>query len=627
TQVMSRVREAFGVELPLRVLFEAPTVRELAGRVEQEKRSGEEPGPIRRRAEGAVVPLSYAQQRLWFLEQLHPGTSLYHVPMAVRLSGELDVEALQASVNEIVRRHEVLRTSFALVEGRPVQVVHDRSTVSIPLVDLSDAGPNSVEAIMDGETTHPFDLTQLPLFRLRLIRLSVHEHVLMLVMHHMVTDGWSMGVFRKEIAAFYSAMIEKKAPTVAPLEIQYGDYSIWQREWLDQGALDRQLAYWKQQLKGPLPALDIACDFHRPTLQSFAGKQYFFSLPSTLKNEIHTLSRRQGTTPFMIFLAAFTTMLHHYSGQRDIVVGTAVANRNHSQTEDLIGFFVNLLALRTDLSGNPALTEILKRVRKTTLDAYDHQDVPFEKVVDEVQPLRDLSRAPLFQTLLVLQNTKNVTAELPGLALQTIDLNYRTAKFDLCLYLTENETDISGWLEYNCDLFGVDRMETMCRDFQALLESIVRDPEQSLADTRSSITDRQMHGPYRTGLHIPRKEQGLVTECETLPNSLAQDTESAGAAEKKRVFVGPRTPTEKAVSQAWARVLDVQEISINDKFFEIGGDSLRIVHLFLELSITYPGKLTVADLFTHNTIGSLSSHIDAIGNSSAEEPSLQAYEL
>jgi len=327
----------------------------------------------------------------------------------------------------------------------------------------------------------------------------------------------------------------------------------------------------------------------------------------------------------MTLLAALTAMFHHYSGQTDVVVGTAVANRNQVQAENLIGLFVNLLALRTDLSGNPGFRELLKRVCKTTLDAYDHQDVPFEKVVDEVQPLRDLSRPPLFQTMLVLQNTEDVTYDLPGLAVETIDTKYRTAKFDLSLYLTENETGISGWLEYNCDLFGADRIEAMIRDFQALLESVIRDPERSLTETRSFVTDRQMHGPYRTGLLAPATVS-FVPEFATISNGEFPDTESAHLAE--RIFIGPRTPTEKAVAAVWAKVLGLPEVSIHDKFFEIGGDSLRIVHVFLDLSVTYPGKLTVPDLFTHNTIASLSSHIDAMmGGGSAEEPSLQAYEL
>src|SRR6185369_9818538 len=328
------------------------------------------------------LPLSYAQQRLWFLDQLAPGSLAYNIPLAVRLKGRLEVEALQRTLDEVVRRHEVLRTTFVEVNGAPVQVVAPAGQLPMPVLDLSELeeAEREVEARQAAEAQQPFDLSVGPLLRVLLLRLSGEDHVVLFTMHHIITDGWSTGILVREVAALYEAYIEGRESPLPELEIQYADYAVWQREWLQGEVLAQQLAYWRQQLGEDLPVLQLPTDKPRPPVQSHRGQGVSFTLPAELTAELKKLSNAEGVTLYMTLLAAYKILLWRYSGQSDVVVGTPIAGRNHLAAEGLIGLFVNTLVLRTSLSGDPSFNELLDRVRDVTLGAYAHQDLPFEKL-------------------------------------------------------------------------------------------------------------------------------------------------------------------------------------------------------------------------------------------------------
>ncbi|HEY0601559.1 MAG TPA: amino acid adenylation domain-containing protein, partial [Herpetosiphonaceae bacterium] len=435
TQVISRVRETFQIELPLRSLFEAPTVAELARRIETARQSaqGLVIPPLLPAPRSGDLPLSFAQQRLWFLDQLEPNNPFYNIPTAIHLAGQIDADLLEQALNQIVRRHDSLRTTFvqgtAEADGRAAQVIVPDLALRISTIDLRQlAEPErraEIQRLMSAEAQQPFDLLHGPLIRATLLQADPSEHVLLITLHHIVSDGWSMGILVQELAACYGALTSGAPLTdlLPPLPIQYADYALWQRQWLAPGAaggvFEQQLSYWKRQL-ADLPTLDLPSDRPRPPVQSFKGAALRFELPAALTEELRALSRREGVTLFMTLLAAFKILLARYSGQDDIVVGTPIAGRNRAETENLIGFFVNTLVLRTDLSGNPSVRTLLKRVQEGALDAYAHQDLPFELIVDQVQPERDMSRNPLFQVLFALQNMPMRTIELPDLTLHSL---------------------------------------------------------------------------------------------------------------------------------------------------------------------------------------------------------------
>ncbi len=487
TQVVSRVRETFSVELPLRALFESPTVAELAQSVERSLNS-ETAGklaPIERVDREKNLPLSFAQQRLWFSDKLSSGNTVYNIQVAVRLTGRLDQLALAKALNEIIRRHEALRTTFAVRDGLPIQVVAPQFEVSLPFVDLSEAPPGECETTIARlhaeESRQAFDLGKLPLVRFRLLKFAETEHALLLTMHHIVSDGWSMGVITQEVASLYQAYAADQPSPLPELTVQYADFAHWQREWLQGEVLDDQLAYWKGQLGHQLPTLELPTDRTRPTVQSFRGERRLFTLPVELSESLKHFSRREGVTLYMLMLAAFKVLLSRYSAQDDIVVGTDIANRNRSEIEPLIGFFANQLVLRTDLSGNPTFRELLRRVREVTLGAYAHQDMPFERLVEELQPERDLSRNPLFQVMFIFQNNPMPALEIGNLALEPIEMSEATTAFDISLALGQTPRgEITGSVRYSTDLFDVSTIERMIGRYQTLLGSVVADGDARL---------------------------------------------------------------------------------------------------------------------------------------------------
>ncbi|MBL1179046.1 amino acid adenylation domain-containing protein [Pantanalinema sp. GBBB05] len=441
-------------------------------------------------------PLSFAQQRLWFLDQLAPGNPFYNVPAAIRLTGTLDQPVLERSFNEIVRRHAALRTTFTAVDGQPVQVIKRHTKVDLPVVNLSTVPPPEREQISQqlatSEAQRPFNLTTDSLLRLTLLQLSSTEAVLLLTLHHIVADGWSLGVLIRELADCYTAFVEGRSPDLSPLPIQYTDFVSWQRHWLQGEVLEQQMAYWQQQLQN-LPVLQLPSDRPRPTVQTYQGATYPLAISPTLTQALTTLSQQAGTSLFMTLLAAFQTLLYRYTEQEDIAIGSPIANRHHSQVEGLIGFFVNSLVLRSDLSGNPTFRELLERVRTVALAAYEHQDLPFEKLVEVLDPDRDLSRNPLFQVAFALQNAPMPALELPGLTLEPAPLESSSTRFDLEVHLWEptthglrslwqSQAGLSGFIAYSTDLFNRDRIARLVEHFQTLLAGIAANPDAHLSN-------------------------------------------------------------------------------------------------------------------------------------------------
>jgi natural product biosynthesis luciferase-like monooxygenase protein/amino acid adenylation domain-containing protein len=480
TQVVSRVRSVFGIELPLRVLFEEPTIASLARQIAAHRGSVALP-PITRAGRSLPMPLSFAQERLWFLEQLAPGLATYNIPGAVRLSGDLDEAALVGALREIVRRHESLRTRFPESAGAPVQEIEPEIGKPLPVVDLASlpeaARRVELERRIGAEAALPFDLRQGPLLRLLLVRETPAEHVLACVMHHIVSDGWSLGIFISELATLYEALAAGRPSPLPELEVQYADFAVWQRSALGGDGLARQLGFWREALEGAPGLLELPADHPRPPVQSFRGGQVPLDLEDDLAAGVSAQARERGATPFMVLLAAFQVLLARLSGQEDVLVGSPVASRNHAETERLIGFFVNTLVFRGQLAGGPRFGDLLARTRESTLEAYGHQELPFEKLVEELAPQRSLAYSPLFQVFFALQNLPPARFELSGLTLAPVELDSRVARFDLSLTLAPRGDGLRGAIEHSADLFEGTTVSRLAAGFRTALRHVLADPE------------------------------------------------------------------------------------------------------------------------------------------------------
>jgi amino acid adenylation domain-containing protein len=477
TQAVSRIRQSLGVELPLRDLFEAPTVAALAPRVEAALRAGTAPAPpLRPVARETAAPLSFAQERLWFLDRLEPGSAAYHVPAAVRLTGVLDPARLAAALDGIVARHEALRTRFVEIDGRPAQVVEPELRMALPRVDLRALPPAAREAEVrrrvSMEALRPFDLGRGPLVRALLLKLDEREHVAVLTMHHIVSDGWSRTVLLRELAARY------RGERLPALPIQYADFAVWQRRWLTGGKREEQLAWWRETLAGLPPHLDLPADRPRPAAPGSRGAAVLAAFPAGLARSLAALAQREGASLFMVLLAAFEALLARYTGREDVAVGVPLANRTRAEVEDLIGFFVNPVVIRLR-TGEVSFRELLARAREATLGAYAHQDLPFELLVEALAPPRDLGHTPLFQVVLAFQNAPRADLDLPGLAASPLPAETGAAKFDLTLALEE---DLTGALEYRIDLYDEPTMRRLLGHLETLLAAAVADPDRRIAD-------------------------------------------------------------------------------------------------------------------------------------------------
>jgi acyl carrier protein len=475
TRLVSRIRGVLGVEVAIRTLFEAPRVGELGPRLRE---SEERRPPLQGELRPERLPLSYAQQRLWFLDQLGGTSTEYNMPGGLRLRGALDKEALERAINTIVERHESLRTHFEEVEGEAMQAIEPALRLEVPEEDLrglEEGGQREREkAALRQEGEQPFDLTRGPVLRVKLLKLGEQEHVLLRTMHHIVSDGWSEGVFNRELMVLYEAYREGRENPLKPLAVQYADFALWQRKWLEGGALDEGLKYWKEQLAGIPERLELPLDRSRPAVQTFAADICHVDLPAELTSGLKRVSRENQATLYMTLLAGFAVLMQRYSGQEDIVVGSPIANRQDERLEEMIGFFVNALVMRVRMKPGMSFRELLVEVRQTALEAYRHQDVPFERLVEELAPQRSLNKTPVFQVMFALQNAPWGLQEMKGLEIEPTEIARKDlrVRFDLEVHAFEREGRIGLYWLYNRDLFDGWRIEQMAGHYTRLLEAI-----------------------------------------------------------------------------------------------------------------------------------------------------------
>ncbi|MGG3655335.1 condensation domain-containing protein, partial [Bacillus pseudomycoides] len=435
----------------------------------------------------STFPLSFSQQRLWFLEQFMPGSPVYNYPLVLRLCGLLNVKVLEKSLNEILHRHDILRISISSEKGKAVQNVNPYKKLTISIIDLSDLMEDEREnlAIQKAkqEVQKPFMLSKGPLIRFTLIKLNQLEHILVVNTHHIISDGWSMGVLINELSVLYEAFNKGLNSPLPNLPIQYTDYAAWQREWLEGEVLEKQGAYWKEKLGGDLPILELPTDRPPSNSPSLRGSLYEFKIPKDLTEKLKSLCKEEGSTLYMLLLATYNVLLHRYSGQDDILVGTPIANRDREEVENLIGFFVNTLVLRTNFSGNLTFRQLLRQVREAALESYTHQDFPFDRLVEELKPDRGMSQSPLFRVMFQYQNAPMKPVTMSDLTVESLSIYREAAKFDLTLtFMDEEETDsLIGYLEYNMDLFDLKTIERMIEHFWNLLLGIVNNPDQLIA--------------------------------------------------------------------------------------------------------------------------------------------------
>ena len=481
TQLVARVRKQLNIEVPLIELFSHPTVAGLYKSIENKSDSTGLPA-IKKRSASATTPLSFAQQRLWFLDQLEPGNPVYNLPVVMQLNGILNTHALQTALNDLIERHESLRTCFTTAENTPVQTVLTGTTVQLELRDCKGLDENQLRPIIDTLVQQGFDLSQAPLVHAVLLQKTLSEHLLILTTHHIVSDGWSLGIMLTELGKLYSARCETHTHTLTALPIQYADYAVWQRDWLSGAELQRQLDYWRTDLQDAPAAIDLPTDRPRPAEQTFNGAGLLRTLPKELGNQLQTLASTENCTLYMLALAAFELLLSRYAGTDEVVVGTPIAGRRLAELEELIGFFSNTLALRGDLSGDPEFSDLLQQTRATTLQAYEHQDLPFEKLVEELQPERDMSHSPVFQVMLVLQNNPGDNPSFGDINLSFPDFEMGIAKFDLLMEIAETPEGLRTGLQYNTDLFDATTIERMLGHYETLLRAVVANPGAKLSE-------------------------------------------------------------------------------------------------------------------------------------------------
>ncbi len=565
TQVVLRISKVLQAEVPLHDLFSSPTVEGLAAKIDASRQGTPcvNPAPAHHERNGES-PLSFAQERLWFMEQLEPGRAFNNIPTAFRIEGALNNHALERAMAEMLRRHDILRTAFSGADGRPVAVVKPEGTVVIPTIDLSTltATEREVEAnrCLEEEARRPFDLATGPLLRVTLIRLADAEHLLLITMHHIACDGWSMGVFHRELAALYQAYSNGGPSPLPRLHFDYADFSCWQRQRMQGELLEQQLKFWKKQLDSAPTALDLPIDRPRPPMQTYRGTVQQFTLSTELAAELRQLSRKENVTLFMLLLSAFQTLLHRYTGQKDILIGSPSAGRTRIETENLVGLFLNTLVLRGDLSGDPTFGELLKRNRQVALDAYAHQGLPFEKLVDALPIGRDLTRPPVFQVMFVLQNEPLPPLELAGLKVTPVPTHSGTAKFDLMLSLEEIAGGFVGFIEYNTDLFQPETVDRLMRNYQRLLEGIAENVEHRISQlpllaesergkiltewnaTRANFAqDKCVHQLFEEQVERRPDAEAVVFEDEALTYRALNDRANELAIELQSLGVGPET--------------------------------------------------------------------------------------
>ena len=532
TQISSRLREVFQIELPLRKVFETPVVSELAQLIDQtqRERSGLESPPLTRVSRERELPLSFAQQRLWFLYQMAPQNSFYNISASVRLNGAVNVPVLEQTLNEMLRRHESLRTKFAMQNGHAVQVVVPELRLALKPEDLTHLSAaeqeSEVQRASEVQINAPFDLAEAPLLRVKLLKFAEEDHVMLFTMHHIIADGWSMDVLVREVGALYQAYLRGESSPLPELEIQYADYAVWQRDWLTGDVLDQQLAYWQEQLAGAPTVLELPTDKPRPPVQSYRGATLVFSFSRELTAKLHALSRREVATLYMMILSAVEVLLYRYSGQQQMLIGMPIANRTRLQVEKLIGFFVNQLVVKGEVRGDQKFIDLLRHVREVVLGAYTNQDVPFERVVETLNPERDMSRSPLFQVVFSWQNAPSSRLKLENIELSPVEIEHKAVRYDIELVLWEDEGRIFGHIDYDTDLYEEATIRRMSRHLTQLLESITNDPNQYISnlDLLEDSEKRQLAQWNQTLVDYPQDvciHELLETQAKQTPDATA----------------------------------------------------------------------------------------------------------
>ncbi|MCG6574706.1 non-ribosomal peptide synthetase, partial [Pseudomonas sp. AF32] len=589
-QLLSRLRRKLGARITLRELFDAPTVRGLAALVQAASPTEAASIPLANRS--GRLPLSFSQQRLWFLDHLdHAAGAAYHLPLALRLKGPLDKTALQATLDRLVARHETLRTRFELVDGEPVQKIAP-ADYRFPLEQqdlrqmLADERSATLERLGQANATQLFDLSRGPLMRGHLVQLADEEHVLFMTLHHIVSDGWSNSVLAREVSVLYSAFAQGEKDPLPPLALQYVDYAAWQRRSLEGPALQAQIDFWRQHLEGAPALLNLPLDRPRPAIQSYAGGIVDCVFTPSLSADLRAFSQAQGTTLFMVLLAGWSVLMSHLSGQHDVVVGTPVANRQRPELEALIGFFANTLALRVDTGRDSRIETLLERIKHLTLAAYSHQDLPFEQVVSALQPTRSMSHSPLFQVMLSLDNTPPSPLQLPELEVQTLESPHNTTQFDLSLSLVDNGERISGSLQYANDLFDTVTVQNIAGLFATLLENLVADPRQSVGQLLENTP------PLVRSASAVTQPVDTADTVEALP------------------YEAPQGDTELAIAALWQDLFKRERISRHDDFFSLGGISLMAVQMASRLRKVLGKPIAVRDLFVEPTIAGFARTLD-----------------
>lgn len=521
TQVTSRIRKIWDLDIPLRDIFSVPDLRALALKIDAQIASDKTRNKAfqitKRNYENVSVPLSFSQQRLWFIEHLEAQSSLYNILTAILLKGSLDIEILTKAINFIIQRQSSLRTIFETVNSQPVQKILPELEISLTAEDLrSDLQAETDEFInqlIKTESRHSFNLQQSPLFNFRLVRIAENEHLITLNMHHIISDGWSMGIFIYEIAALYEAFLNDRQPDLPSLPIQYADYSLWQQEWMKSDDFSSDLKYWREKLSDAPGLIEMPTDRPRPSVQTFGGKRKQCEIGTDVFNSLRAVAGSEGATLFMVMLAGFYLLLYKYSNQKDLLVGTPIAGRNKNETENLIGFFVNTLVLRIGLSPDITISELIGNVRRTCFEAYSYQDIPFEKLVEEINPQRDLSYSPLFQIVFGLQNTPQPDFTVPKLTLEQVNFETNSSKYDMTLFMNELGSRLFGVLEYNPDLFDDETIEQFLKHYENILSEITRERSQ-LIGAVSLLTESEKDEVLKMGisnLHLPLTETVVET--------------------------------------------------------------------------------------------------------------------
>ena len=610
TRVIARVRNAFGVELPIRAVFEHPTIAGFAAVVvaARDQRDALALPPIVAVPRTANrMPASFAQERLWFLHQLDPSNPVFNLSSAVRLRGPLDLPALQAALDRIVERHESLRTHFEFAGNELLQVIHQQ--ISCPL-DVQETSESALLESVAAEQASPFDLDAAPLFRLKVLNLASDDHVLVFTIHHTIADGWSLGIVARELSQLYMAATTTKQIELAPLPVQYADFAHWQRQALTENKLAAHLDFWREHLHGAPELLRLPYDHPRPPVQTTRGSQETIEIPAETAKALRSIARRYDATPFTVLLAAVNILLHKLSGGEDIVVGLPVAGRSYVETESLIGLFVNTLAIRNRIDGTQRFEDFVSRVRTAVLDGFAHDDVPFERVVQAIKPERDASHSPIFQVMFILQNAGGDAPSMGGLSQSAVDIQANTVQFDLVINAADHGDALAVRFDYNVDLF---ERETV-RNFAAMFASILR--EISLAPERRVAELAVVEAADGLSLREWRERSDRMAASTTAPRS--------SDAAPKPTYAAPRGDLERILAEVWQEVLGLERVGREDNFFDVGGHSLLLVQVHRALIKKLPLEFTILDLFRYPTIKTLAEFLD--GGATAATASAVAVE-